>query len=83
MILAIWTSASQTEAFHVRHFAYMDDRTFFCKCLGGIKATIDAWAEWSKAVNLKESPSKTQVCGKPRNHPMRLGLPTPTGLRVI
>ena len=81
MILAIWTSAgiryaaSQTRSFDVQHFAHMDDRTFFCKKLDGVKAAIDAWATWSREVGLKESLTKTQICGKTKKQLQEISVP--------
>ena len=71
MPLAIWSSAglrfvenSQQGTATVQHFVYMDDRSMHCKQLQGISDAIEAWHCWSERMGLRESPEKTQVCGK-------------------
>ena len=53
----------------------MDDRSFFCKKLDGVKAAIDAWATWSREVGLKESLTKTQICGKTKKQLQEISVP--------
>jgi len=71
MVLAIWSSAglrfvenSQQSNVTVQHFVYMDDRSMKCNQLEGISHAIEAWQCWSDKMGLRESPEKTQVCGK-------------------
>ena len=77
MILALWISCGirSVEAQcrrNLKHFAYMDDRSFTADSVEDINDAIQSWMTWSQKVNLKESPAKTQVCSRNKHNQEQL-----------